>query len=312
MKDFNLVQYSGEWKNAWDDVVQNSKNGNFLHLRDYINYHASRFDERSVLIMKNGETVAVFPCNRFGDKIISHEGLPYGGIIYGTGLHMTEILSIFHQLAEYYRQEGCRRLVYKAIPHIFHRYPAEEDLYALYRSGARLFRRDITSVLPIDEKIRLSDLRKRSVRKSAKIGVETHEGDFFDLYHVLLTENLRKFNVKPVHSLSELIFLKSRFPKNIRLFGGFLGDKLVAGTIVYDFGHVIHTQYIASSDKGREIGALDAVIMYLIENMFTQRRFLSFGISTENEGQYLNQGLIFQKEGFGARGVVHDFYELEI
>ena len=32
----------------------------------------------------------------------------------------------------------------------------------------------------------------------------------------------------------------------------------------------------------------------------------------KNEGRFLNAGLIAQKEGFGARAVVHDFYELEI
>ena len=43
--------------------------------------------------------------------------------------------------------------------------------------------------------------------------------------------------------------------------------------------------------------------------LYADRRYFSFGISTEQAGQYLNEGLIAQKEGFGARTVVHDFYE---
>ena len=37
-----------------------------------------------------------------------------------------------------------------------------------------------------------------------------------------------------------------------------------------------------------------------------------FGISTEEGGTVLNRGLIDYKEGFGARAVVHDFYELDV
>lgn len=40
--------------------------------------------------------------------------------------------------------------------------------------------------------------------------------------------------------------------------------------------------------------------------------YLDFGISNENDGRYLNLGLIEQKEGFGARTVVHDFYRLTV
>lgn len=35
---------------------------------------------------------------------------------------------------------------------------------------------------------------------------------------------------------------------------------------------------------------------------------LIFGICTENNGNFLNEGLINQKQEFGGRGIVHDFY----
>jgi len=204
---------------------------------------------------------------------------------------------------------GASRLLYKAVPHIFHTYPAEEDLYALTRVGAELCRRDLSAAVRLDDRIVFSDSRKCTIRKSAKQGVEIREGTFFDEYHKLLAQVVAKFGSGPVHSLQELQLLKARFPDKIRLFGAFNGELLLAGTVIYDFGHVVHTQYLASSDEGREIGALDFVLAHLIENTFADRRYFSFGISTEQEGRYLNEGLIFQKEGFGARGAVHDFYE---
>jgi hypothetical protein len=120
---------------------------------------------------------------------------------------------------------------------------------------------------------------------------------------------LRKFGANPVHSLAELCLLKSRFPENIRLFGTVIGGQLAAGALVYDCGHIVHTQYLASSDAGRQVGALDFLLLTLIEKYFSDKRYFSFGISTEDSGRLLNAGLISQKEGFGGRGIVHDFYE---
>ena len=69
---------------------------------------------------------------------------------------------------------------------------------------------------------------------------------------------------------------------------------------------------MANSEVGREIGALDLLLDYLIKNIYKDKKYFDFGISNEDAGRYLNTGLIAQKEGFGARAVVHDFYELEI
>lgn len=309
---FKTVTYSAEHRTLWDDVVTKSKNGNFLHQRDYMDYHAHRFDEQSVIVLKHDNPVAVFPCNRVGDQISSYGGLTYGGLIYGNNLHMVSVLDIFDRIADHYRRANVKRILYKAIPHIFHRYPAEEDLFALHRSGARIYRRDISSAIRLDSRIKFSDSRKCTIRKSAKLGIAIREGEFFSEYHELLTRVVAKYGTEPVHTPEELQLLKGRLPDNIRLFGAFVGEKLLAGVIIYDFGPVVHTQYMASSDAGREIGALDFVLAHLIEEIFASRQYFNFGISTEHDGKYLNAGLIFQKEGFGARGIVHDFYEWDL
>lgn len=308
----SLIPFESIGKDQWDAIVRNSKNGNFLHLRGYMDYHAHRFNEQSVIVLRKGKPVAVFPCNQLGDMVISHGGLTYGGLIYGTDLHAAEVLEIFQILLEHFREQGVRTLRYKAIPHIFHHYPAEEDLYALFRLNAKLVRRDVSSAIALESRIKLSDLRKRAIRKAEKNAVEFREMSAMDEFHQLLSDVLKKFGTTPVHTLSELELLHSRFPENIRLFGALQGGQLLAATLIYDFGTVAHTQYLASSDEGREVGALDFLLANLLDNTFANRRYFSFGISTEQDGRYLNEGLIFQKEGFGGRAVVHDFYELEL
>jgi hypothetical protein len=88
---------------------------------------------------------------------------------------------------------------------------------------------------------------------------------------------------------------------------------MLAGVLVYEYGAVAHTQYLANSDDGRELGALDLVVDHLINHHYPSRaEYLSLGISTEEDGRVLNAGLCAQKEEFGGRAVVHDFYALNL
>ena len=41
-------------------------------------------------------------------------------------------------------------------------------------------------------------------------------------------------------------------------------------------------------------------------------KYFDFGTSNEDMGRYLNEGLIYQKEGFGGRAVCYDWYEVMI
>lgn len=309
---FELVRYHAELKPMWDALVGKAKNATFLHYRDYLDYHASRFVDHSILVLKNGKAIAAFPCNTVGEQVSSHGGLTYGGLLFGKDVHATTVLEIFQALGNYFRENGKRKIIYKAVPHIFHDYPADEDLYALTRMGARLIRRDLSSVVELARRPKFSDSRKNTARKAEKAGAVMVELDDFSEFHALLTHVLSKFGAAPVHTLDELQLLKTRFPQQIRLFGTMIDGRLSAACLVYDCGHVVHTQYLASSDEGRQLGALDYLLLNLIEKLFVDKEFLSFGISTEQQGQVLNAGLIAQKEGFGGRGIVHDFYEWEL
>jgi len=315
MKESNFVlrPFEPYLGSLWDAVVRRSKNGNFLHLREYFDYHSHRYVDSSLLVYKRDKAVAVFPCNRVHDQIISYGGLTYAGLIYEASLHAVDVLEIFTQICEYFRRVGLLTLTYKPVPHIFHRYPAEEDLYALFRLGARLVRRDLSTVISLSNRLRLTDSRKNTIRKAERSSLVVREGRFLFEFHELLTEALRKYGTSPVHSLEELEFLQSRFPEQLRLFGTFSPiGQLFAGVLIYDFGHVVHTQYLAASECGKQLGALDLLLASIIEEVSLKRQYFSFGISTEQGGQYLNEGLVFQKEGFGGRAVVHDFYELDL
>jgi hypothetical protein len=295
----------------WNNVVLQSRSGNFLHLRGYMDYHADRFVDRSLIVLQDGKPVAVFPASEHDEAIVSHGGLTYGGLISTLDLRAETTLSALAAIVAHYRGLGSRKLVYKAVPHVFHRYPAEEDLYALFRLGARLVRRDLSSVIDLGNAPKYSKGRKWSISKAKKADVTIGPGTDLVAFHGMLRERAEKFGRQVTHTIPELELLIARFTGEIRLYEVKGGDALLAGVLIFDFGTVVHTQYMGASDAGRAVGALDLLLAELIGKVYADRDYFSFGISTEQAGQTLNNGLVAHKESFGARAVMHDFYELE-
>lgn len=306
---FAVRPYGHADAHAWDSLVERSRNGNMLHRRGYMDYHADRFVDRSLVIERNGEVVAVLPATIEDNRVTSHGGLTYAGLITSHALRAESTLAVFERIGDYYRAHGVDCVVYKAIPHLFHAYPAEEDLYALHRLGAKLVRRDLSSAIALQEPFQFTQGRRHAVGKARKLGLQRNaQGNPAD-FHGLLADVLRRHQASPTHSLQELRLLQGRFPEQIVLHEARLGDDLLAGVLVYDFGRVVHTQYMAASKEGRHLDALTFLLAELIEHVYADRHYFSFGISTEHGGKTLNEGLVAQKEYFGARAVVHDFYE---
>jgi len=121
-----------------------------------------------------------------------------------------------------------------------------------------------------------------------------------------------RHDVEPVHTVEEMRLLAGKFPENIKLHLCYNAGALLAGAVVFVNHQVAHTQYLANSDEGKRCGALDYLLQHLINTVYSDKAYFSFGISTEKGGQILNSGLLQSKEGFGARGVVHDLYMLEL
>jgi hypothetical protein len=191
--------------------------------------------------------------------------------------------------------------------------PAQEDLYALQRLGARLVRRDYTATVDLRDPVAPGGTRARQCAKARKAGVAVRESARLAEYYAVLEHTLQsRHEAKPVHSLAELELLHGRFPGNIRLFEASLDGRLLSGIIVYETARVAHAQYIANGPEGRDLGALDLVVEHLLAYYKGRKPFFDFGISTTDQGKVLNEGLAFWKEAWGGRGVVHDFYELPL
>ena len=312
---FEVKQYTQEQAQEWNEFIEDSRQGTFLFNRSYMDYHADRFQDASLMIYRKEQLYALLPANRLGDTLYSHQGLTYGGLITKKQATTAEICEVFIKINEYLYHSGVQRVIYKPTPWIYHCYPSEEDLYALtYICHAQITSRDISSTIPFDSRIKFTESRRSGIRKATRAGVTVRESKDLATFWDILDKNLtNKYATHPVHTLEELILLHSRFPNSIKLFMAY-NDKEIAigGTIIYEMPQVVHTQYISASPEGKKIGALDLLFDYILNNVYANHKgYFDFGKSTEEQGKVLNEPLIFQKEGFGGRGVCYDCYTWE-
>lgn len=316
----NVAPYinNASTRKAWDKFVSASRNGTFLFRRDFMEYHSDRFEDASLLIYDDKKPLGLLPANRSrrdAATVESHGGLTYGGLLLGDKATAMLTGKMLHVAAEYYLAQGYKQLVYKPTPYIYHRQPTEEPLYWLYRAGATLETRNVSTAVSLRNPLPLSELRGRKCRQaqnadlhilSEKSGAAADED--YPAYWDLLTETLeQRHGVRPVHSLQEIKHLKSLFPNEIKLYTAEREGALLAGVLCFDCGKVVHAQYIAAGAEARTCGALDLLFATLLE-IYSNRAYFDFGISNEPETGRINEGLIFQKEGFGGRAVCYDRY----
>ena len=297
----------------WDNFVDGARNPHFFFLRDFMEYHADRFTDYSLMIRNEaGALRAILPANRAGNVVHSHQGLSFGGLVVQTA-RGAELLRSIDDLCGFLAANGIERLVYKTLPSIYHLRPSEDDRYALHRLGARLARHELSSVIDLASAPRYSNGRHDQLRRARRAGISVTElANPAPVADLVATVLAARHNVGATHSQAELRRLQQSFPHNIRTFAATSANELLAGAIVFINDTVVHTQYLANADAGRACGALDYLIDRLIHDVAAGKRWFSFGISTEDGGRTLNEGLLAFKEGFGAHGIVHDTYELDL
>lgn len=312
-RGISIERYKPEKKDVWDRFVLEGKNTSFLFLRDYMEYHADRFRDCSLLLYRAQRVIGVLPANLSDDNLlVSHAGLTYGGLVLRRDCGLREALEVFQACLEFIGHLSIDHLLYKRIPRFYNVLPDDEIDYALFLLGAELYRRDCALVVSLPRYLKFRKGRRSEIVKAKKLGTVVVEDSSFDRFwtDVLVPRLEHRFGVKPIHTLEEISLLRSRFPQHIRQYSAYHNDRIVAGVTIYETEWVAHAQYIGVTSEGQELGALDYLFSWLLDLKYVDKRYFDFGISNEQEGQRLNHGLLAWKESFGARSCVHDFYKV--
>lgn len=306
-----VVKYTSSKAEEWNAFVGQSKNGTFLFYRGYMDYHADRFSDFSLMFYEKGKLCALLPANRCDNTLYSHQGLTYGGLITTSENTTAQVCQLFTELNIFLRNEGFRHVVYKPVPNIYHQLSAEEDLYALFViCHAKLLGRDVSSVILPTNRIKWKHDRHYAANKARTNGIQISQSNDYASFWKILTDNLKqKFGASPVHSLNEIELLHSRFPENIRLWVAHSKEGiLLAGTVLYLCGDVVRSQYISASPEGKRLHAVDGLYDHIINDVYPDCYF-DLGTSNMPHSNELHDSLIYQKEGFGGRAACFDTYE---
>ena len=323
MLEFEQYTGSAAKDTAWDEFVDSSDNGTMFHKRRFLSYHPkNRFVDASAKIIKDNKEFALFPAvlvNRDGRKILSsHSGASYGGIVYKIDFTIRDAFDVAEGLIRYAKSLKCDAIQLTPPPIIYETKYSNYLDFALYRNGFTYLKREISSVVQLDnddDKL-LSTYRqdaRTSVKKAISQGVEIVETDRFEDYYNILKKNLKmRHNVTPTHTLDELLKLKSLFPTKIRLFGAFKDDTLMAGVCNFSANKNVVLAFYISHDEDYQKYRPVNLLFFEIMKRYRQEgfKYLDFGIFTVNMEP--NWGLGRFKENFGSRGIFRDTFYKEL
>lgn len=315
--DFEFNRYCRDDLAAWNRLVAASPNGTFLFNRGFMDYHAGRFEDHSLMAYRGGRLLAVLPAHLVEDRLVSHAGLSYGGLVLAEPLSTQTVLALFEALWAALRGWGLSALVYKTVPHIYHRFPSEGDRYALFRCGAQLVRSDVLSAIGPSAG-HWPRARRRAItqamRRRPELVIECHRAGtgpaWAEFWALLASELQARHDSQPTHTEAELRLLAGRFPAEISLHLARWSGAVTAGLVMFETATVCHLQYMAADAQARRCAALDQLVEQAIAHAQAMGKWFDFGHSNEDQGRVLNAGLAFYKDSFGASAVVHEHYLL--
>ena len=310
---FSVKKYTSEDKSSWDSLVHSGKNSSFLFERNFMEYHNKRFQDFSLIIFKNEKPIAILPANVAENTVFSHQGLTYGGLILEKKTKLREAIEMFKSILKFLEDDGIDTLQIKLLPKIYNIMPSDEIDYILFLTNAKMIRTDVLSVIDNNCPLKIASNRMEGVKKGRNQNLKIEESnDFEGFWNQILIPNLSlKHGASPVHSLTEIKHLANFFPKNIKQYNVYKDSVIVGGATIFETKTVAHAQYISANQDKQQLGTLDFLFEYLIHERYARKLYFDFGVSNENQGKSINEGLLYWKECFGARSIAQHFYEVE-
>ena len=324
---FSYRYYCKEDKKDWDNfVLKDSVNGTFLQTKNFLDYHpVQRFSDCSVLILYKENLIGVVPAcieQKEDQKIfVSHKGSTFGGIVLHGKYYSAQYLNeIINGLEIFLKNEGFSKVLLKITPDIFCGKNSGLFQYILRSRGYDSYE-EISTYIDFeryekDITMNFTSRRRRALKSGLKteaVFKELTSRESIEELYMVLCDNLKRYDTAPVHSIEELFEFKEKRLQNIVCFWGvYVEENILAGSMTFDFGNVLHTQYLAAKRDDLCPNAMTVLYYYLIDYAIRKGYSkLSWGIATEDRGKILNENLLIFKESFGSDfGINRTFYKV--
>ncbi len=307
--------YNDKYEEIWEDFVEKSSNGTIFHKRKFLSYHPpKRFIENSLIFKNVNNIISVFPAVNYNGFLSSHKGASYGGFVFKENITLKEAYEIVDALLNYAKESGFKGIEITFPPMIYYTRPNNYFEFVLTKKGFKFRKRELSSFIPVlEEPFDIFKQEARTAtRKSIKSDVNVILSEDFKTFYKILEKNLSmRHNVKPTHTLEELLKLKKLFPDKIWLNASFYKGKMIAGTVIFETNsRVALAFYISHDEEFKNLRPVNILFYETLKLCYLKGfKYLDLGTFTLNMEP--NFGLCRFKESLGGRGIFRDTYFFE-
>jgi hypothetical protein len=311
-----IIEYSEVWKDKWDQFVLESNNGTMFHMQKFFDYHKSgKFTFNHFIFVDRGNIVALLPGARNGDVFESPIGASYGSIV-TKEVKFAQAMDIVSTLLEFGKNIGIKEFLLTSAPRVYERHQNENLDFAMLWQGFKYDLHYISSAIKLEANqdilSRFQQTVRRNIRKTLKdpdIRVEIN--DRYDEFYPILVENKARHDVKPTHSLEELIKLTQLLPENLVLFMFYYKDKPIAGSSVFIANETVtlcfYNMLLYEYEHLKPIHR----VMYEVVKWSTEKgyKYVDIGVSQDTKAanpMTPSMNLIDFKEKFDAKTVMRN------
>ena len=294
---------------AWNRLAAGARNPHFFFRRDYLGYHGRRFEDHSLMLWRSNRLLGAFPTHRCGDRLVSHAGLSFGGLIMSAEARRADIAGFFDLLGDHMRGECLSALEYRRAPLPYWRSAGEEDLWELAARGARRIAVNVGAALAPSGPMAIGRTCRNELNRARASGFEFRNDSVDACWPIIMETLKRRHGATAVHSPEEIRLLADRFSENIRAYSVFSGLERLASVVAFISPSVTKLQYFGWRPEAADTGASEFLDMSIVEMARRDGRWVDFGTSMDPEKGGLKYGLHAVKEDCGARMVLCETYE---
>ena len=299
--NFEIINYNENFKNEWEQFVNESINGTIYHTRKFLSYHENKFEDSSILIYNDKKLVCILPCCKDNSKYFSHKGATFGGPIFIEEVYnVTDVNTIINLIIKHYNNNIEFRLsnnIYNNLSHDLIIYCLSNKLKLKPELGFFINSNDnlIEKITNIRNK---KNLIKFMNNKNIICDIYKEKNDYINFYNILNNNLSNKYKTNPTHTLEEFLLMSEILKNEHSLYLVKENDVIYGGVyLIKTSNRCWYTFYISKNIDIKKNPSI-IYIMYKIQQDAKEQnvKYIDYGITTEEKGKVLNIGLAEFKE----------------
>jgi len=233
-----IIEFTEKWKDKWDNFVLGSNNGTIFHMQKFFDYHPDgKFIFNHLIFLDKRNIVALLPGSMIGSLYESPIGSSYGSIV-TKDVKFSYAMEIVSALLEYGKKTGIKEFLLTSAPRVYEKHPNENLDFAMLWQGFSYDLHYISSAIKLSPNEDIITRFQPTVRRNIRRALENPDirielNDRYDEFHPILVDNKARHDIKPTHSLEDLLKLKKLLPENILLFMVYYKNEPIAASNVF-------------------------------------------------------------------------------